>query len=115
MPGGGAKRTTVGVAASVSTIRGSTSGAAVRRREWLVAYSQLCQPTWPQLRSDEEGERLTVGVFNFIGPRGRGGRCSRLATIREMRIANSEYSHRACAKAGMEGKLTGSRAQKLSQ
>jgi hypothetical protein len=87
--GRGAKHTAVGIAAGVSAIRGTTSGAAVGGREWLIAYSPLCQPTWPRLRSVERGECLTVGIFNLIGPRGRGGRCSMLATIWEMRILPS--------------------------
>lgn len=84
-----AKHTTIGIAAGVSAIRGTTSGAAVGGREWLIAYSRLCQPTWPRWRSVERGECLTIGIFNLIGPRGRGGRCSTLATVWEMRILQS--------------------------
>ena len=121
---GRGEHTTVGVAASVSTIRSTASGAAVAGGERLVTCSKLvsARPCRLHLRwtpesqqgSDKEtdvrGEgRLTIGILNLVGPRASGGGgWWMLAAIRW----ETNISSRACAKTGVEGKLT---TQKFAQ
>ena len=99
---GRGEHTTVGVAAGISTIRSTASGAAVAGGERLVTCSKLvsARPCRLHLRwtpesqqgSDKEtvvrGEgRLTIGILNLVGPRASGGGgWWMLAAIRGIRI-----------------------------